>query len=345
MAARQIQGSLEKPIRPKLQPQSTNQRKSDLETEIKLGTVKGRYQSKGMREDYLETKKCNRSSMQPSATKDTNHEQAEVASKPREDKIMLKLRGAIEKASKPLGNTASSGHVQAIHDAKSGIEGWAKNWNEVVMSAMASMQCRLHCPICQGGGGGFLVLTLQLQMKTETMRNASNVENVGRANVFDTHHVNTSVSAIDAVESCRADKGIGPGHHIICHQVQKSRSSIALNLPLLFLKGRKWAKTYLPTLLLWLGDQPNVWSVPEGDLVHTLMENAKAIALLECYLASDPDTNVKQTCDALLHKDRLKECGGNGLKVSHWTEGVSSTQGAGDAWQSQGAVKTSENMP
>ncbi|KIK13074.1 hypothetical protein PISMIDRAFT_119610, partial [Pisolithus microcarpus 441] len=49
------------------------------------------------------------------------------------------------------------------------------------------------------------------------------------------------------------------------------------NLPLLFLKGRKWAKTYLPTLLLWLRDQPNVWSVPEGDLVHALMEITKVV--------------------------------------------------------------------
>ncbi|KIK24089.1 hypothetical protein PISMIDRAFT_10498 [Pisolithus microcarpus 441] len=217
----------------------------------------------------------------------------------------------------------------------------------------------------------------------------SDVENVGKADVFDTHHVNvpaltapnlkwkqsslvadnsehttevdtayeeenevTSVSAIDAVEPCRVDKGIGPRHRIICHWVQKSRSSIAPSvasdsiptsdfpddLPPLFLKGRKWAKTYLPTLLLWLRDQPNIWSVPEGDLVHALTEIAKvvyltfttlddihpnmpifsvasqrlsgwrhsmgstAIALLECYLASDPDTDVEQTCDALLHK-------------------------------------------
>ncbi|KIK13073.1 hypothetical protein PISMIDRAFT_18245 [Pisolithus microcarpus 441] len=32
---------------------------------------------------------------EPSAAKDTNHEQAEIASKPREDKIMSKLRGAM----------------------------------------------------------------------------------------------------------------------------------------------------------------------------------------------------------------------------------------------------------
>ncbi|KAL4064176.1 hypothetical protein V8B97DRAFT_2026096 [Scleroderma yunnanense] len=29
----------------------------------------------------------------------------------------------------------------------------------------------------------------------------------------------------------------------------------------MFLKDRKWLKNVLPTLLLWLGDQPNVWSV------------------------------------------------------------------------------------
>ncbi|KAI5992420.1 hypothetical protein EDD15DRAFT_2168172 [Pisolithus albus] len=110
------------------------------------------------------------------------------------------------------------------------------------------------------------------------------------------------------------------------------------DLPPLFLKGRKWAKLFLPTLLLWVGDQPNVWSIPEDNLVHALMEIAKvvyptfstlddirpntpifavasqhlsgwrhslgstAIALVDCYLASDSDTDVERTCDAFLNK-------------------------------------------
>ncbi|KAI6025254.1 hypothetical protein BKA83DRAFT_90223, partial [Pisolithus microcarpus] len=49
------------------------------------------------------------------------------------------------------------------------------------------------------------------------------------------------------------------------------------DLPPLFLKGRKWAKLFLPTLLLWIGDQPNVWSVPEDNLVHALTEIAKVV--------------------------------------------------------------------
>ncbi|KAI5999122.1 hypothetical protein EDD15DRAFT_2136351, partial [Pisolithus albus] len=101
---------------------------------------------------------------------------------------------------------------------------------------------------------------------------------------------------------------------------------------------RKWAKLFLPTLLLWVGDQPNVWSVPEDNLVHALTEIAKvvyptfstlddirpnmpifavasqrlsgwrhslgstAIALVDCYLASDSDTDVERTCDAFLNK-------------------------------------------
>ncbi|KAI6001201.1 hypothetical protein EDD15DRAFT_2158943, partial [Pisolithus albus] len=111
------------------------------------------------------------------------------------------------------------------------------------------------------------------------------------------------------------------------------------DLPPLFLKGRKWAKNFLPTLFLWVGDQPNVWSIPEDELVHALQEIIKvvyptftafddvrpnmpifsvvgqrlsgwrhsfgssAIALLDCYLASDPDIDrTEETCDALLRK-------------------------------------------
>ncbi|KAI6018937.1 hypothetical protein BKA83DRAFT_4023517, partial [Pisolithus microcarpus] len=101
---------------------------------------------------------------------------------------------------------------------------------------------------------------------------------------------------------------------------------------------RKWAKIFLPTLLLWVGDQPNIWSVPEDNIVHALREIIKvvyptfvalddvcpntpifsiasqrlsgwrhslgstAIALLDCYFASDPNTDVEQTCEALLRK-------------------------------------------
>ncbi|KAI5981261.1 hypothetical protein EDD15DRAFT_2193745 [Pisolithus albus] len=178
----------------------------------------------------------------------------------------------------------------------------------------------------------------------------------------------TSVSAIDTDELRTPAKGIGPRHRILSGRVQKSRSSITpsvasdsvpasdfpesemtrasnsssrftnSDLPPLFLKGRKWAKLFLPTLLLWVGDQPNVWSVPEDNLVHALTEIAKvvyptfstlddirpnmpifavasqrlsgwrhslgstAIALVDCYLASDSDTDVERTCDAFLNK-------------------------------------------
>ncbi|KAI6013441.1 hypothetical protein BKA83DRAFT_4500262 [Pisolithus microcarpus] len=109
-------------------------------------------------------------------------------------------------------------------------------------------------------------------------------------------------------------------------------------LPPLFLKGRKWAKLFLLTLLLWIRDQPNIWSVPEDNLVHTLTEIAKvmyptfntldnicpnmpifavesqclsgwchslgsmAITLVDCYLASNSDMDVKWTCNAFLNK-------------------------------------------
>ncbi|KAI6158857.1 hypothetical protein EDD17DRAFT_1511796 [Pisolithus thermaeus] len=110
------------------------------------------------------------------------------------------------------------------------------------------------------------------------------------------------------------------------------------DLPPLFLKGRKWVKIVLPMLFLWVRDQPNVWSVPKDELAHALREiieviyptfttfndihptmpifsiasqclsgwhhslGSTAIALLDCYLDSDSDTDVEQTCDALLHK-------------------------------------------
>jgi len=49
------------------------------------------------------------------------------------------------------------------------------------------------------------------------------------------------------------------------------------DLPALFLKERKWTKKFLPTLLIWLGDQPNVWAVPEDDLTHALREIIKVV--------------------------------------------------------------------
>ena len=51
------------------------------------------------------------------------------------------------------------------------------------------------------------------------------------------------------------------------------------NLPSILLSNRKWSKKVLPTLLLWLGDQPNIWSVPERDLIHALQEIIKVIIL------------------------------------------------------------------
>lgn len=49
------------------------------------------------------------------------------------------------------------------------------------------------------------------------------------------------------------------------------------HLPALFLKERKWAKKFLPTLFLWLGDQANVWAVPEDDLIRALREITKVV--------------------------------------------------------------------
>ncbi|KAI6013438.1 hypothetical protein BKA83DRAFT_4130488 [Pisolithus microcarpus] len=105
-----------------LGPNHDHSRKGDLEAETKLDTV---------REIDQELSEI-----------DTGHEQVEIGSKPRGDKIMLKLRGVMEKASKLQGTATLSGHVQAMcenkvvndHNEKGGIEGQVKNWNEVVLT-------------------------------------------------------------------------------------------------------------------------------------------------------------------------------------------------------------------
>ncbi|KIK12002.1 hypothetical protein PISMIDRAFT_41825, partial [Pisolithus microcarpus 441] len=85
------------------------------------------------------------------------------------------------------------------------------------------------------------------------------------------------------------------------------------DLPPLFLKGRKWAKIFLPTLLLWVGDQPNIWSIPEDNIVHALREIIKVV--YPTFMALDdicPNTPIfsvvchfilcDTTCEALLCK-------------------------------------------
>ncbi|KAL4064148.1 hypothetical protein V8B97DRAFT_2011070 [Scleroderma yunnanense] len=104
----------------------------------------------------------------------------------------------------------------------------------------------------------------------------------------------TTVTVIDIDEDPIPTKTV-KSEKVVHHQRQTSISSFALSvaseavptssnlelksshgsshftnndLPTMFLKDRKWSKNVLPTLLLWLGDQPNIWSVPEGDLIH-----------------------------------------------------------------------------
>ncbi|KAI6044317.1 hypothetical protein EDC04DRAFT_2599632 [Pisolithus marmoratus] len=49
-----------------------------------------------------------------------------------------------------------------------------------------------------------------------------------------------------------------------------------IDLPKLFFWERKWVKNMLPTLILWLGDQPDIWAVPKDSLVLALHETVKA---------------------------------------------------------------------
>ncbi|KAI6013440.1 hypothetical protein BKA83DRAFT_4500260 [Pisolithus microcarpus] len=183
------------------------------------------------------------------------------------------------------------------HNVKSGIEGWVKNWNEVVISAMASMH---HSHTSLPNAYTFPCCRTPLSNTPRRQWGLSDIDPPSPDEARD-------------YEECKDQTAI------VIDDEYSDVENVAI-------------------LLLWLRDQPNVWSVPKGDLVHALTEITKvvyptfttldnicpnmpvfsiasqclswwchsmgstAIALLECYLASDLDTNVEQMCDALLHK-------------------------------------------
>ncbi|KAI5981798.1 hypothetical protein EDC04DRAFT_2617152 [Pisolithus marmoratus] len=305
MAARQAQDGTRpvKFVRPKPCQQSGGQHKGDMET--KLGTAKEMDQEqleiglKAREKTILKLRSaieqaCKGVEAESSTENELGQEQLKMVPKPlQREKAILNLR-------KPHIISTCEGN---INDERSGIEGHVKNWNELVLS-----QSKSPMPI-------------------------------------------TFVSTIDADKPHRPTREIRPKHLVMCHQVWKSRLSVTpsvasesvpasdvpesettqtsgggsqftnSDLPLLFLKGRKWAKNFLPTLLLWVGDQPDVWSIPKDDLVHASREIIKviyptftalddvrqhlsgwchalgstAIMFLDCYLASDLDTDVKWT--------------------------------------------------
>ena len=89
------------------------------------------------------------------------------------------------------------------------------------------------------------------------------------------HH--RSQALISSVAPSVASVAVSTGNNL---EVKSSRGSSRFtnnDLPAMFLKDRKWLKNVLLTLLIWLGDQPNIWSVPEGDLMHALREIIKVI--------------------------------------------------------------------
>ncbi|KIK20960.1 hypothetical protein PISMIDRAFT_12593 [Pisolithus microcarpus 441] len=336
----------EKPVRPKPRPQSTDQRKGDLEVETKSDTAREIDQElseigpKARKKTILKLRSAIEQARdrigaetEPGAAMDTGHEQAEIGSKPRGDKIMLKLRGAMEKVSKSQGTAALSGHVQATCENKvvnetPQSETPKRRWGFSELDPPTPDEERM----------------VNLQMASDRTvvivdDEYSSVENVDMADVFDTQPVNepapmvtslkwkrsgtagdgsehtseadtaskeeigvigeiarghrvtskTSVSAIDTDKLQKPTKGIGPRHpsdSVPASDFPESETTWASNsssqftngdLPPLFLKGRKWAKLFLPTLLLWIRDQPNIWSVPEDNLVHALTEIAKVV--------------------------------------------------------------------
>ncbi|KIM63521.1 hypothetical protein SCLCIDRAFT_24189 [Scleroderma citrinum Foug A] len=148
------------------------------------------------------------------------------------------------------------------------------------------------------------------------------------------HH--RSQASISSVAPSVASVAVSTGNNLEAKSSHGSSRFTNNDLPAMFLKDRKWLKNVLPTLLLWLGDQPNIWSVPEGDLMHALREIIKviflkftglqdirpnmpifslannrlstwhhsvgstAIAMLDCFFADDPSAIIKETCNVLL---------------------------------------------
>ena len=91
------------------------------------------------------------------------------------------------------------------------------------------------------------------------------------------HH--RSQALISSVAPSVASVAVSTGNNLEAKSSRGSSRFTNNDLPVMFLKDRKWSKNVLPTLLLWLGDQPNIWSVPEGDLMHALREIIKVIFL------------------------------------------------------------------
>ncbi|KAI6025196.1 hypothetical protein BKA83DRAFT_4491939 [Pisolithus microcarpus] len=162
----------------------------------------------------------------------------------------------------------------------------------------------------------------------------------------------TFVHAIDMDEPHGPPKEIGLKHYSTCHQVQKLRLSITPSVASDSVLTSNFPKSetmqtsssgsrFTNTLLLWVGDQLNIWSIPEDNIVHALREIIKvmyptfmalddicpntpifsiasqclsrwrhslgstAIALLDCYFASDLNTDIEQMCEASLCKCAL----------------------------------------
>ena len=84
-------------------------------------------------------------------------------------------------------------------------------------------------------------------------------------------------TSISSVAPSVASEAVPTGNNLELKTSRGSSHFTNNDLPSMFLKDRKWSKNVLPTLLLWLGDQPNIWSVPEGGLIHALREIIKVI--------------------------------------------------------------------
>ncbi|KAL4068164.1 hypothetical protein J3A83DRAFT_4374512 [Scleroderma citrinum] len=115
-----------------------------------------------------------------------------------------------------------------------------------------------------------------------------------------------------------ASEAVPTGSHLELKSSHGSSHFTNNDLPTMFLKDRKWLKNVLPTLLLWLGDQPNVIFLKFTDLqdihpnmpIFSLANNhlsmwhhsvgSIAIAMLDCFFADEPSVIVKKTCSVLL---------------------------------------------
>ncbi|KAI5983568.1 hypothetical protein EDC04DRAFT_2616118 [Pisolithus marmoratus] len=225
------------------------------------------------------------------ANTDIDHEQ------PRRDKTVSKQKDAMKQGGMPASTAVLSAHVNSGTceknaasniEAKTGIEGRVKNWNDVVLTPVSENPRQWGFsdldPPTPRQDQDDKEPNVALQHPSLTARTIykdhttiiiddkhSEVEKISTTNVF-----NTQCTDVPAPTTAGLKQNDFPESEAMRNSNGGSWFTNS-DLPPLFLKGRKWAKIVLLTLFLWVRDQPNVWSVPEDELTHALREIIKVI--------------------------------------------------------------------